>query len=1089
MKNLLQKKWMFSFVAFLCIFLSTTSAANYIVSGAGRTELNGTYVETGMFNEKPLYILDGEYAIGFYMGRWMIGRWRGDEIRDIYTSNSTNDTPPSTGWEGFETPIPTVERVGRSLSYSTSHFTEHTANDGSIANSIVITYNEYEGDTFTGDINDNFITDNKVLVSNIPAGLTATMIKTATNQLTFSLTGQANHHAKTDIIQNINVQFENTAFSEGNVANVSHYTKSDIGIQYILFSGGEGTELSPYLISNKMDLKNLMENVAINNLWDKYYKQTTNIAFEAADFESGGDFYNEGKGWSPIGTDIAPYFTGSYNGQNHTISGLYINSATEYYQGFFGSLGAGANIENLGVIDVNITGNYATGGLAGTNRSGTIRNCYTSGNVSGTSHRVGGLVGSNDGGTISNCHSSVNIIGNEIDNGGLIGFNTTSTIIACYSTGNVSGTTNTGGLIGQNTSFSTITNCYSTGNVTRLTGSDTNIGGFVGLNNNYNTITNSYSTGSVSYTGATNPTNKGFAGSTSGTILNCYWDTQTSGQSTSASTATGKTTAEMKTQATFISWDFATTPVWKIDGSNNNGYPYLAWQTFVPEIEIKQGNTVIVDNIGIYDFGSQTTSTNTDVIFTIDNTGLVTSTLGNFTITGTDADQFSLQGTNPTTLAAGGTATFKVRFTPTSAGSKTATITFENQDADENPYSFTITGTGAVPMQLVFTTTGATQTISLPLGGTVNCTLNWGDGSAPENVTTSGFASHTYAEAGTYAVTISGTLSSFGNGDDSWHGVEYLTEVKSFGDVGLTALGGAFAGAKNLSSVPALLPSTITSLNNCFSGIPQESITNLNLWDVSNVTNMQYMFFETTAFNQDISGWNVSHVTKMSMMFMLAAAFNKNISGWDVSLVTNMDMMFGGASSFNQAIGNWDVSQVESMSGMFYAATAFDQNISGWKIGKVTHMDGMFEDVCLSTANYDALLKGWAAQIVQNDVTFSGGTSKYSAGTAATARDVLTSVPNSWTITDGGINIPTDMETGQPTLWLQVTPNPVTDAFRLNNLVDEADITVMDMTGKIYQRAHVSSASVISMDQLPAGIYLLTVETAEKITPLKLVKK
>jgi hypothetical protein len=86
---------------------------------------------------------------------------------------------------------------------------------------------------------------------------------------------------------------------------------------------------------------------------------------------------------------------------------------------------------------------------------------------------------------------------------------------------------------------------------------------------------------------------------------------------------------------------------------------------------------------------------------------------------------------------------------------------------------------------------------------------------------------------------------------------------------------------------------------------------------------------------------------------------------------------------------------------MFYGATSFDQNLGAWDITSVANMTGMFTGVTLSTANYDALLIGWEGQAVSNNVTFSGGNSKYSAGAAATARQALID-DHSWTITDGG---------------------------------------------------------------------------------------
>ena len=80
-----------------------------------------------------------------------------------------------------------------------------------------------------------------------------------------------------------------------------------------------------------------------------------------------------------------------------------------------------------------------------------------------------------------------------------------------------------------------------------------------------------------------------------------------------------------------------------------------------------------------------------------------------------------------------------------------------------------------------------------------------------------------------------------------------------------------------------------------------------NAWNVSQVTDMRYMFFGASSFNQPLDSWDVSHVTDMYSMFSGASSFDQPLDAWNVSRVTNMQDMFSRASSFNSPIGTWNV--------------------------------------------------------------------------------------------------------------------------------------------------------------------------------------
>jgi len=368
---------------------------------------------------------------------------------------------------------------------------------------------------------------------------------------------------------------------------------------------GSGTAEDPYQVANLSNLYWITQN---NSSWNKYFVQT-------ADFNSSpSSTWNNSAGFSPIGNFAKP-FSGTYNGQGHTINGLYINSGSGQFLGLFGYTNF-AVIQNLGVTNVNITGGYNTGGLVGCNNYTTVSNCYCTGNVYGNYDYIGGLMGINYHATVNNCYSTGDVNGRNsvgglvgagqtsatLSNsystcivtgssytGGLVGVNiTSSTVSNCYSTGNVSGTDAVGGIVGWNTDNSTMNNCYSHSDVTRMSGATgTNFGGFCGVNNS-SAIEYCCSTGSVTYSNSSNPSDKGFVGSdATATYTSNFWDSEESNQTT-ATGATAKTTAEMKTESTFTDagWDFVgettngTNDYWDIDPTQtiNTGYPFLSWQ-------------------------------------------------------------------------------------------------------------------------------------------------------------------------------------------------------------------------------------------------------------------------------------------------------------------------------------------------------------------------------------------------------------------------------------------------------------------------------------------------------------------------------
>jgi hypothetical protein len=257
-------------------------------------------------------------------------------------------------------------------------------------------------------------------------------------------------------------------------------------------------------------------------------------------------------------------FTGNVTGQQYT-------------GGLVGMQLYGALSDSHSIANVN--GYWFAGGLVGWNEAGAVNNCYSVTNVTGRD-MAGGLIGHNQEGTIAHSYSCGTVSGGPDGNciGGLVGRNY-GTVSNSYSMSVVAGwddTSSVGGLIGHNSEAGTVSNCYSTGNVI----GEYYAGGLVASNRG--TITTCYSMSSVTgikYVG-------GLVGYSWGTVTDSFWDTETSGQSTSAG-GTGKTTAEMKNIATFsgAGWNIVTVAnlairnpscIWNIVGDET--YPFLSWQ-------------------------------------------------------------------------------------------------------------------------------------------------------------------------------------------------------------------------------------------------------------------------------------------------------------------------------------------------------------------------------------------------------------------------------------------------------------------------------------------------------------------------------
>ncbi|MGE4285433.1 MAG: GLUG motif-containing protein, partial [Phycisphaerae bacterium] len=367
----------------------------------------------------------------------------------------------------------------------------------------------------------------------------------------------------------------------------------------------DGSQAAPYLIASQEDLEAINSLVTVvegaDDVIEGFFSVQRNIFFDSYEPYQSGVISNADAVW----------FTGTFDGNDYSIINLNVAHKTNDNIGLFTRIGTGGTVKNVSmegasvetehnsailcgynnglILNSNVSGSVVgyshTGGICGRNENGTIEdcrsdarissynysgglagtnkeiitNCVATGSVRGIGDRMGGLVGSNEYGNISGSCASGNVITGNNEIGGLTGRNYYSTVSNCYARGNVNGASYVGGFNGYSYE-STTTNCYSTG---VPTGTGSYIGGLIGFR--------SYA-------------------STPG----CFWDVDTSGITASAG-GTGKTTAELTAETTFIDagWDFLNVWIMSEAGSEFGGYPKFTYQGLVVTFNVGSNGTIV----------------------------------------------------------------------------------------------------------------------------------------------------------------------------------------------------------------------------------------------------------------------------------------------------------------------------------------------------------------------------------------------------------------------------------------------------------------------------------------------------------------
>ncbi|MBL7186534.1 MAG: hypothetical protein ISS70_09420 [Phycisphaerae bacterium] len=304
-----------------------------------------------------------------------------------------------------------------------------------------------------------------------------------------------------------------------------------------LFSGGRGALDDPYLISTADELNSIGSNP---RLMEAHFKLVNDVDL------IGVELFGIASQWHP--------FSGTFDGNDHTISNFNHNSGGRDNVGLFGCVGhPDAEIKNLRLVGSTVDGRNSVGSLVGRLGAGSVVNCSVEGGLVGGRDNVGGLVGEcNPAGIVTRCRSDCGIDGRD-NTGGLVGRNS-GILTGSYSKAGVTGRNAVGGLVGRN-SPGEVLNSYAAGEVA----GQWYVGGLVGSNSERSgrspgIILNCYSATAML---AGYQTGGLVGASTAGGVYNSFWDIEASGRIVSWG-GTGKTTAEMQTTGTFLDagWDF-----------------------------------------------------------------------------------------------------------------------------------------------------------------------------------------------------------------------------------------------------------------------------------------------------------------------------------------------------------------------------------------------------------------------------------------------------------------------------------------------------------------------------------------------------
>jgi surface protein len=256
---------------------------------------------------------------------------------------------------------------------------------------------------------------------------------------------------------------------------------------------------------------------------------------------------------------------------------------------------------------------------------------------------------------------------------------------------------------------------------------------------------------------------------------------------------------------------------------------------------------------------------------------------------------------------------------------------------------------------------------------------------------------------------------------------------------------------------------------------------------------MSHLFASAGNFNQPIGNWNVSNVTNMDWMFHYLPKFNQPIGNWNTSNVTSMMHMLHICSGFNQDITDWNTSKVTDMRSILEEAVAFNYSLGRWNLGLLSAATNMITSSGIDCANYGDTLEGWA----NNPVTPSGINLNsvapliYSSSSSVIARNYLIN-SKGWLLSGDVYSAECEqlLATSENLLKDQISiyPNPAKDFIYIKNAKNIHGYKIFDASGRIVLNRTLNDDK-IDVSSLMQGNHVLQIAVKNQLLNFKFIKK